>query len=223
VAFAGAVVAGFFARRPLKLLRSGSRPEQRAKARGAFAILSILAGAAAGVTLAYGGIGALPWFVVMGVLAGAFLYFDLRHEGREGAAELVGAAAFALAPGALAAAAGWGNAVAFALALTMLARALPTVSLVRTCVRAAKGADKSLAVPLAEAAFATVMAVLLARRGLMPWLVPVLLGGLCARAMFLAGWRGAVIRARALGFLELGLGAVYVVAAGLAWRYFANA
>ena len=57
--FALAVLAGFLARRPLKMAVKDAKPERRAAARGLLAVCGIVAGGAFGACVVLGGV---AWF-----------------------------------------------------------------------------------------------------------------------------------------------------------------
>ncbi len=212
-----AVAAGFFARRPLRIAVTDVRPERRAAARGPFAALAVIALGGFGAAVAAGGTGWLAWLVPVVIAGAVFLFFDLRGDGREEMAEVAGVAAFAGVPAMLAALAGWGAASALALGLVMAGRSVPTVLCVRAILRAQKGGVRRRAPALGAAWLVVGMGVVLARAGLAPITAVVLLGGLAVRATVLLSWRGPALRARTIGMVEAGLGAVFVLATAIAW------
>ncbi|HVS51568.1 MAG TPA: YwiC-like family protein [Opitutaceae bacterium] len=217
-----ASIAGFFSRRPLKLLWRDPRPERRATARGAFAMLSVLAGAGAFAALAFAGPGLALWLAPAAVAGAAFLWFDLRNEMRAGAAEIAGATAFAFVPGAMAAAAGWPVWPAVALSAAILGRAVPTVLTVRSYLRAAKTAEASIVPALAASGLAVVVAAMFVDYRTMPLAVVIALGVLLVRSVVLL-CAAPKFRARTLGFFELAVGAGFVLTTALAWRFFGKA
>lgn len=131
-------MAAFFARRPLRLVWRAENAGERATASGPLAALGVVAAVAFGGAVWWGGLDWLGWLVPAAAAGAVFLYFDLQAAGREGVAEVAGAAAFACVPAAMAAAAGWEFAAAGALAVAMLGRAVPAVLTVRASLRAAK-------------------------------------------------------------------------------------
>ena len=211
VALAGAVVAGFFTRRPLKLaLTLPVADPRRATAgwlafTGATLALAALAGAA---TL---GSWRALWPLLLAAPCGAvFLWFDLRNEMREAEAELAGSMAFALTPAVWATLAGWAPAPALALAGLTLARSVPTVLLVRTYVRIIKGQPVALFPPLAAATVALLFILALGTRQLVPPAAVVLgvifwLRGCWLVTSFRPAWP-----ARRVGVMEAILGTVQV-------------
>ena len=102
-----AAVAGFFLRRPLKLLRQ--TPSDPRGPRAAFCAVSLILAAASALLLAVQFASAIQlWPLIPVLCAGtAFVWFDFRNENREGAAEIAGATSFALLPATFAALAGW--------------------------------------------------------------------------------------------------------------------
>lgn len=213
-----AVVAAFFARRPLRMLFGEAVSAGRADARGPLAVLVVVAVLAFGVALRLGGTAWLVWLLPVAVAGAVFLYFDLRAAGRESVAEVAGATAFALLPAALAALAGWKSASSVALALVMLGRAVPAVLTVRECLRAAKTGRRAPALAVMSAVGALVAGVSLARSGTAPTLAAWMLALLAARTLALLVWPRPAWRARTLGMIETVLGAFFVIALGAAWK-----
>ena len=121
-----AVLAGFFARRPLKIAAGDERPERRAAARGPLAACAVIALGAMAAALACGGTGWLIWLLPIMAAGAVFLFLDLRGEGREEIAELAGVAAFAGVPAVMAVLAGWGARTALVFAVVMACRSVPT-------------------------------------------------------------------------------------------------
>jgi hypothetical protein len=216
-----AAVAGFFTRRPLKLAltlpttdpRRG--PAQRWAAFFALLMLTLLAGAAG-----LGSTRALWPLLLAAPLGGLFLWFDLRHAMREAEAELAGSAAFALLPAACATLAGWPAPTALALATLALARNVPTVLTVRTCLRLGKAQETNALPPLAAGGAAFTVAALLAWQGLVPAVA------VAVHAVFWirTGWLVSALRpawpARQVGVMEAVLGGLQlgVLAAAYHWR-----
>jgi hypothetical protein len=139
LALALALVAAFFLRRPLKQWRTAPEPPRSAEVRAPIGWLVALAATAGGLAVALGGVKPLVLLIPTVAAGLVFVWCDLRGEGREQAAELAGAAAFAFVPAGIAAFAGWPAAAALALAAVMLARAVPTVLVVRAYLRMRKG------------------------------------------------------------------------------------
>jgi hypothetical protein len=218
-ALAGATVAGFFVRRPLKL--AVTLPAADARRGAAFRWVFLFGSIAAGFLALAGALGSWPalWPLLAAVPFGAlFLWFDLRNEMREAEAELAGSTAFALAPAAFATLAGWTAAPAFALAAFAVARNVPTVLAVRCYLRLQKRQPTSVAGAIATAGFTTGVIAVLARQGLMPGVALALSFLLLARTL----WLVLPIRpdwpAKRIGMLEAVLGLACVLGLGLAYR-----
>jgi hypothetical protein len=211
-----AVVAGFFARRPLRISVTETREERRAVARAALALCGGVALAAVGAACGWSGWGWLA--ALLPVLAGGaiFLCHDLRNDGRDVVAELAGAMAFACLPAAFAVLAGWNAGGAAALAGVMVARAVPTVVLVRALVRGRKNGETKFGIPLGASGVACLGLGGLALAGVVPAIVAI--GGalLFARVFVYRGQRH--LAARTIGVVEAVLGVVFVVGVGIGWR-----
>lgn len=209
-ALAVAALAGFFARRPLKAALDATPSVRRQAARRALALLVVLAGVGLVQALVLA-----PWTAFWPLLPAAglgavFGWFDTQGDSRAAAAEVAGSAAFALVPAALATLAGQPLGVALALAVLALARSVPTVLVVRTCLRQAKGALASPVVPLQASVAALVAAVALAANALAPWAAVVLATLLLGRALWLLGPRRPVWPAKRVGMMEASLGLLYL-------------
>jgi hypothetical protein len=213
-----AVVAAFFARRPLRIALGDVSPDRRALARGPLGGLIGLATVFFLGAVALGGWAWLVWLLPAATAGAVFLHFDLRAAGREEIAEIAGAGAFALVPAALAALAGWSAPDAGALALVMLGRTVPSVLGVRACLRAAKTGERRAGPAVAGAALALTVGLGLVRAGHAPAAAVAGLAVLAARTMFLLVWPRPVWRARTLGMIETVLGAGFVLTVAWAWR-----
>jgi hypothetical protein len=218
-ALALAVAAGFFARRPLKLgFTLPANDDRRGPARRWALLLSFLAGGALLAVALARGLADL-WPLLLAVpCGGLFLWFDLRNEMREAEAEFAGCTAFALVPATFATLAGWPPAHALALAAVMLARSLPTVLAVRTCLRLGKGRPAGPALPLFAAAGAGLLLAFLATRGLVPRTAPVLALVLLGRAFLYVTPLRPAWSARRVGVNEAVLGGLFVATLALAYR-----
>lgn len=216
-ALAGAVLAGFFARRPLKGAASPIHSARRQAARGALALWSALAtvGLLELLVLA-------PWTALWPLLPVAglgvlFLYCDAQDESREAAAELAGSAAFACLPAALASLAGWPPAAALALAVVALARSVPAVLTVRGYLRLKKGGTPAGVATFATVVLAALAVVALAARGLVPGIAAALGAGLLLRSLWLLGpWRPDWT-ARRFGMFEAVAGLLTVALVAANW------
>jgi hypothetical protein len=216
-ALAGAVLAGFFARRPLKASFAAGDPVRRRDAREALAILGVLGVAGFLEAVVLGGVSAL-WPLVPA--AGLGLWFaraDGQGEARSMGAELAGSAAFALVPAAIATLAGRPPAVALALAALVLARSVSAVVTVRSYLRTAKGGAAAPDWPVFLSAATGVVLAGLAIADAAPAIAIVFGALFFARTLWLVGpWRPAW-PARRVGQLEAGLGALYIILLAAAW------
>lgn len=212
-----AAVAGFFLRRPVKLLLQTKPDPRRPLAVFGVGTLLLLAAAALLLAAQWGGAARL-WPLVPALLTGMiFMWFDTRGENREGLAELAGVTAFALLPAAFASLAGWRMENALALAAVMLARSAPTVLAVRTFLRRRKGESVS-AMPARLAALAATGGLCwLAALSLVPWPVAAFSLLLAARTFWFGSAAAARLSARRLGFVELFLGVAAVIVAAATW------
>lgn len=215
-ALAAAAMAGFFARRPLKAAFDPAAP-RRSAARRALALLAVLALGGFAEALVLGSFARLWPLVPAAALGGVFVWFDAQGESRAAAAEVAGSAAFAFMPAALATVAGLPVATALALAVLALARNVPTVLVVRTCLRRAKGAFAVRTVPLQASALALVAAVALVARSLAPTVAGVLVAALLLRALWLLGPWAPAWPAKRLGMMEAAAGVIYVVLISASW------
>jgi hypothetical protein len=150
----------------------------------------------------------------------AFLWFDLRAAMREAEAELAGSIAFAVLPAAFATLAGWPGPAALALAALSLARSVPTVLTVRTCLRLGKGQPTSPFPPLAAAVSALAGVALLAQQALVPPAAILLVTLLGLRTGWLVSAHRPEWPARRIGMLEAVLGAVYLGVLAVAYYRF---
>jgi hypothetical protein len=213
-----AVLAGFFARRPLRICRRDSNSGRRRAAGIALAACAVAAISALACALLAGGFGWLPWLAPSVICGGLFLSFDLRNGGREEMAEIAGAAAFAFLPAGLAALGGADPLIAFALAVVMCGRAIPTVWCVRAVLRGAKtGVRRPM--PALTAAFAALLAgVALWQNGLVPGIAVIALAALALRATAMLVFPRPHLRARTIGMIEAVLGLAFVVIVAGAWQ-----
>jgi len=217
VLLAVAASAGFFLRRPAKILLAAADP-RRSLATLCAGIL--LCAAVAGLLFA-GRLGGMVqlWPLLPAAIAGAlFIWFDARNASRGGAAEITGAATFALLPATFATLAGWPAQNALALAAVMLARSVPTVMLIRVLLRRAKGQVVSTGTVLLTVGAATVMIFWLGGQALLPRPVTAISVLLLSRALWYLSPARFPLTARQLGFLELFLGVMFLLIAVLAWH-----
>ena len=217
LALSVAVVGGFLLRRPLKLAWRDPAPARRARA-----FKTVLAGSAVASAALIGAAAMSPvplwlWLVPPAALGGVFLACDLSNSGRDALAEIAGSAAFACVAALFVVVAGGSVGTTLAIGLTMLARAVPTVWLVRLVVRSKK---LGLAVPLSAIVPSIVAAVLSgcgAAHGFLPPLAAVAVGILLVRGLFYYTQTARSFRARTIGFCELAVGIAFVATASAAW------
>ena len=178
-------------------------------------LLATVAAAGIGVAAGLRGVSAL-WPLLPALPCGAvFLLFDLRNDARAGVAEVAGAAAFACVPGALAILAGWPASRAFGLTAVMLVRAVPTVLVIRACLRRRKGRPAAPGFALATAWGGVAVVLALVVSDVTGWLPLVLASALALRAVWLLGPWAPAWSARRLGIAEAVLGALYATTVGL--------
>lgn len=213
---AAMVLAGFFARRPLKIAWRERIGARAAAARRSLAVCAGVGLVALAAAVREGGAAWLVWLVPFAAAGGVFLAFDLKNGGREESAEIAGAAAFSTVAAAIAAAGGWTAMASLALLVAMAGRAVPAVMFVRACVRGGKTGEYRAAAPLAAGAVVTIVAAGFAWRGALPATVPVAFGLFLARAGVRL-LRPTAIRAKTLGFQELAIGLAYLSAVAATW------
>jgi hypothetical protein len=216
-ALAVAVLAGFFLRRPLKVLLGTGDDPRHAPALAATLILGTLALVGLTAAAMAGWTHLWPWLLVVppGLV---FLRSEARGESRQAVAEAAGTLAFAVVPVALASVAGWGAAPALALGGVMAGRSLPTVLMLRAYLRRRKGESISGWPVWLAAAAALVASGLLARVGLAPWTVPAAFLVLLVRTGIMIGPWAPEIAATKIGIAESVLGAVLVIAIAVSWH-----
>ncbi len=218
VGLALAVVAAFFARRPLRVVGGKPRNERAAVARLALVACGGVAVLALGVAVLLRGVTWFPWLVPPALGGAVFLVFDVRNAGRETVAEVAGAAAFAAVPAALATLAGWSPPAAGALALVMLGRAVPTVLCVRAVLRPTKTGKPCRAPALVATGVALGGGIALVAAGLAPRMVTLALAVLTGRTVALLVYPRPRLRARTLGLIEALLGLAFVIVVAVGWR-----
>ena len=101
----------------------------------------------------------------------------------------------------------------------MCSRAVPTVIFVRTYVRSAKTGTHRPLVALIATGVVVVGAIMLSTRGMIPAAAIAALTLLFFRAAAYLLYPRPRLRPRNLGFQELALGAAYVAAMAVAWRF----
>lgn len=216
-ALALALVGGFFARRPVRMLFLERRTERRVAAWRATGLCGLVA--TMGFVAAVAGAGTSGWWALLPMAAAGavFAWFDVRGSGREEIAELAGATAFGLAPIAIGVLGALPREQAIALGILMTARSAPSVATVRAFLRAAKTGVRQDAFALIAVASALAAGIWLAFRGAAPWLGAVALAALLVRTVALLVIVRPSWRAKTLGMLEAVIGLVYVALLALAW------
>lgn len=219
-ALAVAATAGFFARRPARLALDASAPAARRRpAFVALTLFGVIGVTGLALAIAQTGLAAL-WPLGLALpFAALFAGFDARGEGRSLFAEVAGAVAFATLPAACATLSGWSHGTALALGAVALTRSVPTVLLVRSCLRARKSGEVrgTLAGPLA-ATIALFGLALLARAHVLPSLALLAAALLLVRAVVIASPVGRTCSARRLGLVEVFVGVAFVALTVLAFR-----
>lgn len=213
-----ALAAGFLARRPFRIFRAERRAERRRVATQALAAAVAIASGAMVAAFVLGNAAWIPWLLPMAFAGGVFMAFDLRGDGREEAAEVAGATAYALAPAAFAALAGWSSAACAAIAAVMIARSVPAVLCVRAFLRAAKTGIRHDGAALTGAFAALAATTALVHVGLVPVFALVAMIGFALRAGVLLIVVRPAWRARTVGMMEAILGLIFVAGLALAWR-----
>ncbi len=217
-ALAVAVVAAFFARRPLRIALRETQLDRRNAAHGVLGMLALIAALATALAVAVGGFRWAAWLVPSLIGGAVFLGFDLRSGGREEVAEIAGSAAFAWLPAAFAVLADATPEMALALGLVMCGRAVPTVMTVRAALRAAKTGGHRTGPALGAALVALAAGIALALMGHAPWLAAGALALLAARTFWLLILPAPALRARTIGISEAILGIIFVVTLAAVWR-----
>lgn len=213
-----ALAAAFFARRPLRLLMLERRAERRSVALRALALCGAAGLAGLAAALAMGGSDWLAWLAPSAIAGAAFVYFDVRGEGRAELAELAGATAFAATPIAFAVLGGMNATSAVALGALMVGRAAPSVATVRAMLRAVKTGVRHDGLALTATAAALVLSVWLASRGFAPLTGAVAMGVFMVRALALLVFARPAWRGRTIGMLEATLGLLFIASVATAWN-----
>lgn len=212
-----AVLAGFFARRPLKIVLRDRDAMRRHAAARALVLCGAAGLAACAFALGAGGVHWTGWLLPFAGCGAAFLFFDLQNNAREERAEILGAAAFASVTPALVAAAGAGAVETGIALIAMMGRAVPSVMYVRACVRGGKTGEYRCAPALLMGGVACAAGVGAWSMRCAPAIVPIALGFLFVRSAIRLARRQPV-RARTLGLQELAIGIAYIAAVSAAWR-----
>jgi hypothetical protein len=218
MALATAALAGFFARRPFKAALASGTTAHHPAASKALAMLAGLVVTGLLEAAVIGGPVALWPLVIAAPLGGLFVYFDSQNESRAAAAELASSAAFALLPATIATLAGWSTPAALALTAIALARSIPTILTVRTCLRLNKQQATGVRSPLLAGGLAVAGLGFLAVQHLVPWLAAGLAALLLLRTVLFVSPLRPIWPAKRIGKMEAILGGLRTVATALAYH-----
>ena len=214
-----AAALAFLMRRPVKVLFPNRPDSRRSLAAVSVGFMGALMLAGMCLAVHWGNAYSL-WPLIPAAVAGVlFLWADLHGEWREGFAEISGSIAFAILPAAFGLLAGWPAANALVLAAMMLARSVPTVLFVRTCLRRIKGQTAPATLALTAGIMVSALMIWLASCGLAPWFAAGFSVLLAARMLYflqLKEWFPAV---RTLGYVEMTLGVIMVAAVAWVWHF----
>lgn len=215
--------AGFLLRHPAKMFlrnrhRLAASPRYRAAGLVALAYAG-LAGAGAATAMALEGVIPLTPFVILAPVLVAYAAYDLTNQARRILPELAGPAGLAAAAPAIALASDWRPAAAAALWVILVARIVPSVVYVRSRLRLERHEPiDRWHVWLCHGLSIGAVAALYGRR-LAPLTTILALVGLGARAAGgLSAGRRKGVRARYVGFTELGFGLVYILLTAAGFR-----
>jgi hypothetical protein len=220
---AGAAVAVFLARHPLRLVlmdrRKGARHPRTALAERF--VLSYAAVAVALVALAAGVARAPFWpAIVLGApLAMVALVYDLRGRSREALPEAAGGLALGASVAAIALAGGVSAGPAYGAWALLGLRGVTAILYVRARLRLDRGLPAGIPLALASHAGGVAGAVGLAAVGWGPWLGVLALGLMLARAAHGLSSRRPRLRPQALGFREMGWALVALVLLAIGYAF----
>lgn len=221
VCLAVGAFAAFLVRRPLKvaLAEWGQPRSPRLRAAGVFILLYGTAALLASAVAAWlaGGRPFVPLAIVL-PLGAAFALYDLRNRSRSWQAEFAGATAFALVATGMALADGWPPEPAWALAVVLAGRTIPSVLYVRMRIRRDRGRPSDPRPMLAAHVAAGVVAAVLVWDGLLPALVMVAFAALLIRAVAGVTWWRQPVPVKTIGWVEMALGVLTVAAAAIGYR-----
>jgi hypothetical protein len=208
------VVAAFLIRRPARVLRAEWR-HTASRRRGL--ALRFVAGYAA---TALAGLAAALWLagyaLLVPLLAAvpflvAFLVYDVTRQDRSWQPEVAGPTAFAAVAASIALAGGWPRAAALALSGVVVARAVPAVLYIRARLRLDRDEPHSVPLVIGAHLLGALLIAALIRAQLLPALVLAAFLALLARAGLGLSPLRTPVRARTLGFIELGFGALTIL------------
>lgn len=222
-AIASMTVAGFLARHPAKMFirnrhRLYASPRYRVAGGAALAYGGVALGAA-GLTWRAAGIVPLLPFVALSPLLVVYAAYDLTNDSRRMLPVLAGPAGLAASGPAIALAGDWNPTAAAALWLILVARAAPAVAYVRSRLRLERREPIGRRRVWLWHGLALVGVGALHLSGLAPMLTVLALAGLFARALGgLSAKQPTGVKARDIGFAELGYGLAYVLLTALGFR-----
>jgi hypothetical protein len=158
----------------------------------------------AGIALLVPLLAAVPFLVV-------FLVYDVTRQDRSWQPEVAGPTAFAAVAASIAMADGWPLADALALSAVVVARAVPTVLYIRARLRLDRGEPRNVPGVIGVHVLGALLIAALIRLQLLPALVVAAFLALLARAALGLSRFRTPARARTLGFIELGFGALTIL------------
>ncbi len=221
VCLAGAAVAAFLARQPLKVVlddwlrrRNVSRTAWARAIAAAYLLTATLLLVAATRVSARS---FWPLAIVVAPLAAITLWFDARGESRRLMPELAGAIALGAVAGAAGLADGWPGPLALSLWVSALVCVLPAIVTVRERVRRLHGETADTWTVANAHALAVLAAMVAVTAQAMPTAVPVIALYLALRAAWDLRPGAPPARAAAIGLRELVTGLVAAGAIGATW------
>ncbi|NOT43043.1 MAG: YwiC-like family protein [Acidobacteria bacterium] len=218
-AVAGAALAAFLMRHPLKLVASDIIARRRTP-RTARALAFAVGYAAAGLlcltaAVRLSGASLLLPAVIVAPLALTQLGFDVRNRSRGLVPEICGSLALAASAACIGLAAGWPPAPAATLSAVTAARTLPAVLTVRAQVLRLRGADASPVSPSVAQAAALVAVAALAVVDAVPVRLVWIWAALTARGLWSLHGRVRHVRPQRIGIEELLVGLMVALVSGL--------
>jgi hypothetical protein len=213
------VTVGFLSRRPMQLgwsqktLDLTTRYIARRSARALWTFAAIFLGAAI-YRSPFNTV--IPLGIAVPLLL-LFAWFDRLGRARHLIAELASTAACSLLPVAMALSDGFANRDAVALGIANLARAWPTLLVVRTWLRRSRGETQSFVPALLAQLLAPAFLAVLAQSDVLPWPVVAINALLSVRALVLFSLPPKHFSAKQLGIFEAIGGVLYVASLALAY------
>ncbi|MGK2859368.1 MAG: YwiC-like family protein [Thermoanaerobaculia bacterium] len=216
-----AACATFLIRQPMKVwwsdFAAGRTHPRSGVAVGVAAVYGAIAVASLVLAFRHSIAAALP-LLLAGPLVVGLVWFDARGKSRDIVPELVGPVALASVAASMLMLGGRSLPVALAVWGLLSLRGVPSVLYVRSRLRLEYGRETSRVLPVAAHAAAIAAALWLAKLGLAPfWVVPLYAILLLRAAAGLSALRRKAT-AKAVGFSEIGWGAVAVLWIALAFR-----